>query len=104
MVSCKAGWRSPIRGLFGVKETRLRFDVPAHSSKDDLVRKLRLVPGVGVIASLYGDSFIVGLYESEQSLKRSIELISRISSAEDMLRFDNFFPECGISVSKTDWT
>ena len=89
--------------LFGVKETRLRFDVPAHTPKDDLVRKLRLIPGVGVIANLYGDSMQVGvLYETEESLRKSTELISRISSAEDMIRFDNVFPECTIKLSETD--
>jgi len=89
--------------LFGLKEARLRFDVPPRSAKDDLVRKLRLIPGVTTIASLYGDSMNVGLfYESEESMKRSTELISRISNAEDMLRFDNVFPECRIKLSSTD--
>jgi len=90
--------------LFGVKEARLRFDVPARSAKDDLVRKLRLIPGVTTIATLYGDSINVGLfYENEESLKRTTELISRISNAEDMLRFDNAFPVCRMKPSKTDW-
>ena len=90
--------------LFGIKETRLRFDVPAHSPKDDLIRKLRLVPGVTIIANQYGDSIMVGLFnENESLLKRTIELISRIANAEDMLRFDNVFPECSIKLSKTDW-
>jgi DNA-binding Lrp family transcriptional regulator len=90
--------------LFGVKETRLRFDIPARSSKDDLVRKLRLIPGVTIIASLYGDSIMVGLFsDSEHSLKKSTELISRISNTEDILRFDNIFPECRMRLSETDW-
>jgi DNA-binding Lrp family transcriptional regulator len=90
--------------LFGVKEARLRFDVPARSAKDDLVRKLRLIPGVTIIATQYGDSMNVGLfYDSEESLKKSTELISRISNAEEMLRFDNVFPNCEMKLSKTDW-
>jgi DNA-binding Lrp family transcriptional regulator len=99
------GWASFANpSLFGVKEARLQFNVPPRSAKDDLVRKFRLIPGVTTVATMYGDSFNVGLfYESEESLKKSIELISRISNAEDMLRFDNEFPKCEMKLSKTDW-
>jgi hypothetical protein len=41
--------------------------------------------------------------EGEESLKKQVELISRISNAENMFTGRVPFPKCEISLSKTDW-
>ncbi len=99
------GWAAyPNPSLLGVKLTTLQFDAPSLTSKDDLIRKLRLLQGVIVIVVHYGSSIATILwYETEQSLKRITELISRISNTENLIRYDIPIPECKITLSKTDW-
>ena len=81
------------------------MDIPPRSSKDDLVEKLRLVPGVAVILEYYGDSLGVNLFhDSEQSLARTIESISGITKAEGITRFRLSFPTPqGNHLTDTDW-
>ena len=95
----------PNPNLFDINEIRLRFDVPSYLSKDDLMRKIRLIPGVDLIINHYGNSMFVGFFsETEQSVKKTIELISRISNTENLFRIDYVSPECKIKLSKTDWS
>ncbi len=99
------GWAAyPNPSLLGVKGTTLQFDAPSPASKDDLIRKLRLLQGVIVIVVHYGSSIATILwYETEQSLKRITELISRISNTENLIRYDTPIPECKITLSEIDW-
>lgn len=90
--------------LFGVKQTVLLFDALSASSKDDLIRKIRLIPGVVLIGNFLGNSMLVILYhDSEQALKKAVLLISRLSGTENMFRYENAFPKCEIALSRTDW-
>src|SRR4029077_9229631 len=79
-----SGWRLlPNPRLFGYGYSVLLVDIPPKSSKDDLVESLSHVPGVAVILEYYGDSLGVNLFhDSEQSLVRTIESVSRITNAE----------------------
>jgi DNA-binding Lrp family transcriptional regulator len=101
-----SGWRLlPNPSLFGYGYSVLLVDIPPKSSKDDLVERLKPVPGVVVILEYYGDSLGVNLFhDSEQSLARAIESISRITKAEGIIRFRVFFPPPqGNHLTDTDW-
>ncbi len=88
--------------LLGLSTVVLAFDVPPQS-KDDLMPKLRLIEDVRSIRNYYGSLISMVLYcESEQSIRKRIELISRVSNTEKMLTSSIPYPKCEISLSKTD--
>ncbi len=99
------GWAAyPNPSLLGVKLTTLQFDAPTPASRDDLIRKIRLLQGVITIVVHYGGSIAIILwYETEQSLRKITELISRISNTENLIRYDIPVPECTVTLSKSDW-
>ena len=99
------GWSANANpNLLGVRMTTLLFNVPSPSSKPDAIRKIKLIPGVFLIDDFYGNSMTVSLYyETDESLKKTTELVSRISNTESLLRFDTHYPGCSISLTKTDW-
>lgn len=99
------GWAVMVNpNLVGAETTRLLLELPERSNKDDVVRKLKLIPGVVLITTLYGDAIVfIIYYNGEQSLKKTIELVSRISNAESITRIDSSFPPCRLVLSKTDW-
>jgi DNA-binding Lrp family transcriptional regulator len=96
---------TPNPNLFGYGMTKLVVDTPSRSPKQDMIRKLRLVHGVTTILDHYGDSFsVIVLFESEESLSRTVELISRITNAENVTRFRLVFPTVHIDhLTDTDW-
>jgi DNA-binding Lrp family transcriptional regulator len=101
-----SGWRLlPNPSLFGYGYSVLLVDIPPKSSKDDLVESLSHLPGVAVILEYYGDSLGVNLFhDSEQSLARTIESVSRITHAEGITRFRVIFPPpVGNHLTDTDW-
>ncbi len=90
--------------LLGVRLGELWLNVRPPSSKDDLINKLRFMPGVLVISDYYGSSLtIVIMFESEISAKKELELIARISNAESMVRANIIFPGCTTELTHTDW-
>ncbi len=71
--------------------------------KEDVIRKLKLIQGIWVIHSFLGNSLkIVLFFEDNHSLKKQIELISRISNAEKLLSAEIRFPRCEIELSRAD--
>ena len=65
----------------------------AEYAKADMVRKLRLVHGVLVIINFLGKGMkVTFLYDSEESRSRTIELISRITSAEVIITSNMALP------------
>ena len=90
--------------LLDMKMTSILFDVPSAASKDDLIRKLKLIHGAVAIIGHYGRSMgVILFYESEESVKKDVELISRLSNTENLLRVETPFPECSADLSKKDW-
>jgi DNA-binding CsgD family transcriptional regulator len=80
-------------------------DTAPKSSKENMIMKLKLVHGIFVILDYHGDSLgIVLFYESDQSLSRTIKLISRITNAENITQFRSFFrSEQTNRLTDTDW-
>ncbi len=83
---CMSVWRLVVNpAFFGYKAVSLRIGVLPESAKPDMIRKLRLIHGVVSIIDHHGPSLrILLLYDSEESRSRAIELISRITNAENM--------------------
>ena len=95
----------PIPSLLYLRLGICRFDVNPESMKEDTIRKLRLIQGVWLIHSYVGNSLRIHLFfEDDHSLKRQIELISRISNSENILPAEIHFPRCEIALSKADWS
>src|SRR4029077_14307025 len=77
-----SGWKVfPNPNLLGYRMMNVLVDTPPKSSKENMIMKLKLVHGIFVILDYHGDSLgIVLFYESDQSLSRTIRLISRITN------------------------
>ncbi len=82
------GWYVLINPVVvGKYDVRLRFEVLPPSSKEDVMRKLRLVDGVYIIRNYFGNTLAVDMIcDDDWSLSKTIELISRISNADTMVR------------------
>lgn len=101
-----SGWKVfPNPNLFGYRMMNILVDIPSKSPKEDMIRKLKLVHGIFVILDYHGDSLgIVLFYESDQSLSRTVKLISRITNAENITQFRAFFrSEQTNRLTDTDW-
>jgi uncharacterized delta-60 repeat protein len=99
------GWDVfPNPGLFGLRVAHCRCDVVSQPLKKDAMRKIRLIQGVWTIVNHFGNSIRVSLYyEDEQSLKKQIELIARISRSENTIYRETHFPNCDVRLTERDW-
>jgi DNA-binding Lrp family transcriptional regulator len=98
------GWRLFLNPrLLGIRFYIFWLDIPPHS-KDDLLRKLRLIEGVVVINDYHGNVIAVQVYcQDEQSLRKKIELISAMSNSENVAVGEFSLPQCEVSLKSTDW-
>ncbi len=99
------GWQVIVNPtVMGQSLVTIALKVSSPYSKDDIIRKLRLIDGVVAIINHLGDSLAVAIsYENRQVLRRKVELISRISNAESLIESEIPFPNCGMKPSETDW-
>lgn len=73
----------------------LWIDLLPPSSKQEVISKIRLMPGIISICNYYGNNLkIVICYTDEFELKKQIQLISRIANSENVLRKDIEYPRC----------
>lgn len=81
---CMDEWQLSVNpSLLGYKMLEVMLEVGAEYAKPDMIRKFGLVHGVIVIINFLGKAMkVTFLYNSEESRSRTIELISRITSAE----------------------
>ena len=99
------GWHVfPNPHLFNLGVAHARVEIPAqYTMKEDMLRKIRLMPGVWMIVNHYSNSIRVILYfEDEESLRKQIELIATISNSENILHREILFPLCAIALSHDD--
>ncbi len=70
-----------------------------------MIKKLRLVEGIVAILNFHGDSLgIILFFACDQSLARTIELISRTTDAENITKISAFFPQSETKrLTETDW-
>jgi DNA-binding Lrp family transcriptional regulator len=95
----------PNPNLFGYRQMNILVDTPPKSPKEGMIRKLKLVHGMVAIFDLHGDSLGMNLlFDSDQSLSRTIELISRITNAENITQIRPAFPAAQTNrLTETDW-
>ena len=100
-----AGWRTILNpSLLGGGEVAIWFDADPLTPKDELVEKIKLVQGVRFVSSFHGTLVSIILrYYDESSLPRDLELIRRIADVKSVTAAVIPFPQCRISLSKTDW-
>jgi DNA-binding Lrp family transcriptional regulator len=101
-----SGWKVfPNPNLFGYRMMNILVDAPPNSPKEDMISKMKLIHGIFVILDYHGDSLgLVLFYESDQSLAKTIKLISRITNAENITQFRaHFRSEHTNRLTDTDW-
>lgn len=79
--------------FFGCKMLRLMVDVQPEAAKGDMIRKLKLIQGVIVLLNFNGRALgIMTMYNSDESRRRTVELISRITNAENLTQTPMVLP------------
>jgi len=98
-------WRTIVNpNLLRSGELALWLDVNPPTSKDEVVEKIRLMPGVVLIGHYYGTLLAIVLrYHDESAVKRQIELIRRVAEVDTFVVGKVPFPRCSRSLGKTDW-
>ncbi|MDE1854039.1 MAG: Lrp/AsnC family transcriptional regulator [Thaumarchaeota archaeon] len=82
------GWHVMINpGATSKLDVSLRVEVLPPSSKDDVIKKIRLLGGVYLIRSYHGSALAVELScDDEYSMEKTTGLISRIANADSVVR------------------
>jgi DNA-binding Lrp family transcriptional regulator len=98
------GWWVGINpNLVGQKMAQIWFDVKNSSEKQEVIKKISLIPGVAVIKNHFGSSLCIALYyEGERTLKKTTELISSIAGSGSTTCVNEPFPNCTITLSSDD--
>ena len=100
-----SGWTLlPNPSLFGYGMTVVTVDA-SPGPKEDMLKELKLVHGVVSILDFQGDSIgLILLHASEETLSHTVELISRITHAENITRIRIRFPTPLWSrLTDSDW-
>jgi len=98
------GWWLGINpNLVGQKMAQLWFDVKSSTTKQEVIEKISLIPGVAVIKDLFGSSLTIAFYyEGEKTLKKTTELVSSIAGSTAITCANEPFPICKITLSNED--
>jgi DNA-binding Lrp family transcriptional regulator len=79
--------------FFGCKMVRLMVDVQPEAAKGDMIRKLKLIQGVIVLLNFHGRALgLMTMYNSDESRRRTVELISRITNPENLTQTHMILP------------
>ena len=85
-------------------ELAIWLDVNLPTSKDEVVEKIRLMPGVILIGHYYGTLLAIALrYRDANAVRRQIELIRKVAEVDTLVVTKVPFPPCARSLGKTDW-
>jgi DNA-binding Lrp family transcriptional regulator len=90
--------------LLGLNLGVLSIDIESSTPEKELVEKLSLIDGVVLVQTHVGS--LVGIafyYEDDKSLRRKVDLISKIAGARDAKFTRMPFPKCSVSLTTTDW-
>lgn len=98
------GWSVFVNpNLIGQHVGQVHLDVLPPSSKDDALKKIKLIDGVWLIAKYHGNTVAVGLfYDNEASLMKRVELMTRITNAEHVVHGQILFPPCDYRFTRND--
>lgn len=97
------GWTPFVNpNLLGLSLSLILFDARA-TPKHALVKKLQLMHGVASMVNFIGTRIgMLLFYESPENLKRELELIARVSEAENLTHSELRFPPTKVRLTATD--
>jgi DNA-binding Lrp family transcriptional regulator len=97
------GWRLLVSpALLGVNMVQLLVEVRS-SSKEDLIEKVRLLPGMAAIIGHVGSSmYVIFACPDKGSLEKQIALIEQLAGAKSPACLSVRFPNCNLRLSHTD--
>ncbi len=97
------GWRLLVSpALLGVNFVQLLVEIRS-SSREDLIEKVRLLPGIVAIVEHVGSSmYVIFAYQEKESLEKQIKLIEQLAGANSSSCLSVRFPDCNLSLSRTD--
>jgi DNA-binding Lrp family transcriptional regulator len=102
-----SGWQLVVNpAFFGCQLVDVTVDAQPESAKPDMMRKLKLVHEVIGMFDFYGKALkLIVMLNGEESRSRTVELISRITGSERVLRFRWALPPCQSErLTETDVT
>ena len=102
---CMSVWQLGVNPtFFGYKMLDVMVDVQYEPGKADMIRKLRLIQGIVVIVNFYGKALkLIFLYDSDDMRSRTVELVSRITNAENIIQSNLNLPMSETKhLTKTD--
>jgi DNA-binding Lrp family transcriptional regulator len=84
---CMSVWSLLVNpAFFGYQVANVLVDVSPESGKADMIRKLKLIHEITGIVNFYGRGLrVFMIYNSDESRSRTIELLSRITNAEQVV-------------------
>lgn len=72
--------------FFGYRVGEAMLDVQPETGKPDMIRKLRLAQEITGIVNFYGRGLrVFFIYNGDESRSRTVELVSRITNAEEII-------------------
>ena len=85
-LDCLSIWSLLVNpSFFGYGVTELLVDVQPESGKPDMIRKLKLIHEITGMVNFYGRAIsLYVIYNGDKSRSRTIELISRVTNAENI--------------------
>ncbi len=100
----KGWWVAVNPSVLGVKVAQVWLDVHSVSDKAAAVKKISLVSGVGLILDYFGSGLSLLLYyEEDQTVRASLDLISRIADSTQMDSAEVPFPTSDVVLTPRDW-
>jgi DNA-binding Lrp family transcriptional regulator len=100
-----SGWQLIVNPtFFACRMGDIMVDVQPESAKADMIRKIKLVDSVVTLTNFYGKALrILVMYNSDKSYSRTVELISRITNGETMMKAKMALPRSETGrLTKTD--
>ena len=99
------GWHLVVNpSLLGVNWSQIWLNVRSPYDKDDLLGKLLSLSGVLTISDYYGSALtLIVMHEKGFPAKKEIDLIAKMSNAENLRSAEIPFPRCSIKLRLSDW-
>lgn len=94
-------WVNP--RLWGGGHAGLWMDVPPTISKEELMERMKLIPGADVITRFYPSMITAWIrYTEEESLRKRVDLMRRLAEADRFGFGDVIYPPCDLDLSRSD--
>jgi DNA-binding Lrp family transcriptional regulator len=99
------GWDVHVNpATFGCGAYLLWMDVDPKLLKSDVLKRIRMVHGVLGIVDMVSQTVVVQLVcRTEQSFRRSADLITEISNGKTLFSYRSLFPASNFRPSPDDW-